>query len=293
MALLMKRLTRKSRRPLGMCFLDGDDDGGGGAGGGSSWRDSLPDDLRSHPSLTDFNDVPSLAKSFISTQSMIGMDKVVIPKDPQDPAWSEVYNKLGRPESPEGYELKRPDGYPEGLDFNDDYANAMSKAAYEAGISKSQLAKLVDASTGFYKDKVSEMAVTQQNAFNESINNLKSNWGAAFDQNLNIAKNAVKAYATPELVEFLETTGLGNDARVIQLFHNIGKTISEDSALEGGGSSMIPTADQAKQQIADLKGDKEFMAAYLDKNNIGHKEALIRMTNLFKLAYPPAPGEQK
>lgn len=278
-----------------MCFLNEDDDQGGGAGGGSqtSWRDSLPDELRSHPSLADYNDVAGLAKSFINVNSMIGMDKIAIPKDPQDPAWSEVYTKLGRPESPEGYELKRPEGYPEGLDFNDDYAQAMSKAAYEAGISKSQLEKLVGASTDFYKGKVSEMSVAQQNALNEGLNGLKSEWGAAFDQNLNMAKNAVKAYATPELVEFLETTGLGNDPRVIQLFHNIGKTISEDSTLEGGGSSLIPTADQAKQEIANLKGDEGFMKAYLDKNNVGHKEALIRMTNLFKLAYPPTPGEQR
>ena len=62
------------------------------------WRESLPEDLKSDPSLLTVKDVPGLAKSYIHAQKMIGADKLAIPgKNASEEEWSAVYEKLGKP----------------------------------------------------------------------------------------------------------------------------------------------------------------------------------------------------
>jgi hypothetical protein len=41
--------------------------------------DSLPEDLRMEPSLRNFTDPASLAKSYVHAQRMIGADKIPLP----------------------------------------------------------------------------------------------------------------------------------------------------------------------------------------------------------------------
>ena len=43
--------------------------------GADDWKASLPEDLRSHPSIENMPDVASLAKSMVHAQSMVGADR--------------------------------------------------------------------------------------------------------------------------------------------------------------------------------------------------------------------------
>ena len=79
-----------------------------------SWRETLPDDLRDDPILARFNDVPAMAKALVSAQKMVGADKVAIPSAGDAEAWGKVYDRLGRPESGDGYELAPPAGFSHG-----------------------------------------------------------------------------------------------------------------------------------------------------------------------------------
>lgn len=64
----------------------------------SNWRDTLPDELKMDASLLKFNDIPSLAKSYVNAQRLIGADKIALPGEhATDDEWSEVYDRLGRP----------------------------------------------------------------------------------------------------------------------------------------------------------------------------------------------------
>ena len=77
----------------------------------ASFLESLPDDLRNEPSLRNFTDTGSLAKSYVHAQRMIGADKVAIPgKHATADEWREVYTRLGAPTDAGGYELQSIDG---------------------------------------------------------------------------------------------------------------------------------------------------------------------------------------
>ena len=64
----------------------------------SNWRDSLAEDLRSEPSLKDFKDINSLAKSHVSAQKMLGGSIRIPGEDASDEARQEFYSKLSNVE---------------------------------------------------------------------------------------------------------------------------------------------------------------------------------------------------
>ena len=52
----------------------------------TTWTDSLQDEgLRLHPSLTKFEDVPALAKSYVELESKIGSKGVLLPGENATP----------------------------------------------------------------------------------------------------------------------------------------------------------------------------------------------------------------
>jgi hypothetical protein len=74
----------------------------------TNWKASLPEDLRKEKSLEAIQDVSSLAKSYVDAEKIVG-GSIRIPKEGADQKeWDAFYSKLGRPESPEKYEVKRP-----------------------------------------------------------------------------------------------------------------------------------------------------------------------------------------
>ena len=122
------------------------------------WRSGIPEEIRGHKSLEHIQDVGALAKSYVNAQSMIGADKVAIPgKHATDEDWGEVYRRLGRPDSPEGYELTNE--MPEGAVVVDEMLDGFRGAAHDAGLSPQQAQKLL----GWYNGFLGEMTQGDEN----------------------------------------------------------------------------------------------------------------------------------
>ena len=54
----------------------------------STWRDTLPDDLKADPSLATVPDVQTLAKNYLETKKAFGSEKMLRPQ----PTWAEKEN---------------------------------------------------------------------------------------------------------------------------------------------------------------------------------------------------------
>jgi hypothetical protein len=67
------------------------------------WRSTLPDELKNDATLQNFKDIESLAKTVVHQQKVLG-SRIPLPKN--DDEYNELYNKLGRPEDPNKYEVK-------------------------------------------------------------------------------------------------------------------------------------------------------------------------------------------
>ena len=102
-----------------------------------SWRDSLPDDLKTNESLGKFSDVSTLAKSYINAEQMIGKDKMVVPSaNTTEDEWNDIYDKLGRPSAPNAYELKAELG--EGEQIDEQLMSSFKETAHKHGLSPAQ-----------------------------------------------------------------------------------------------------------------------------------------------------------
>lgn len=71
--------------------------------------------------------------------------------------------------------------------------------------------------------------------------------GEKLAENLATAKLARDKYASPKLVELLESTGLGSHPEVVRFFLNVGKTLQPDTNVNGSPpGQQVDTSDEAK-----------------------------------------------
>ena len=102
-----------------------------------NFLDSLPEDLRGNPSLQNFTDAGSLAKSYVHARSMIGADNIGRPQESwTDEQWTNFYSETGRPQDTSAYVA----------DFDnilsEEQANGFRQAVFEAGLSPKQFDKI-------------------------------------------------------------------------------------------------------------------------------------------------------
>lgn len=253
----------------------------------TSWRDGLPEDIASHSAIKDIGSVEALAKSAIHAQQMVGADKVIVPgKDADQAAWSEFYDKIGRPGQANEYEMPT-ENMPENSSMDEQSANEFMGEAHRLGLTKGQFAGMVRflAQKGETMNEAGKQAVEQSKV--EAIQSLQQEFGAAFDQNLSMAKDAVRQFGGEELVAFMDQSGMGNQPEVIKAFAKIGKMIAQDEVKgKGGAYGFIMSPDEAAQEIQNKQLDNEFMNAYLQSHVPGHNAAVSEMQKLFELANP-------
>jgi len=252
----------------------------------SDWRSSLSEDVASHSAIKDIGSVEDLAKSAIHAQQMVGADKIAIPgKDAGSQAWEDVYNKLGRPEKAGDYEL--PQENVESVEGNQPQIEEFKGEAHRLGLNKQQFAGLVRFMAEKGQQGAQAAEVNMEEVQKQSVAALQQEYGAAYEQNLSLAKSAVEQFGGEELKTMLNQTGLGNNPELIKAFARIGKMVASDEIIgRGGRESFVLSPTEAQESIIQKKLDVEFMSAYTQNHHPGHMAAVEEMQKLFELANP-------
>lgn len=167
-----------------------------------------------------------------------------------------IYAALGRPEAPEGYELKLPDD-----EAGQALTKTLAQAYHGAGLSKEQAAK-VHAS---FEKEVTDFYTAQQTRESEANQAqwqaLKTKWGNTFDVNTVIARETVKAVGATETEIAALETALGSAPAVVEFFARIGQKRGVEAPFLAGNSaygSGYTTPEAAKARISELKNDPEW-----------------------------------
>jgi hypothetical protein len=216
--------------------------GNGGSSGanGGSWLDALPDDIKKDPSLAMFKEPSALAKSWVNAQKMIGADKVVIPNDKAtEEDWGNFYKKLGRPEAADKYEIKTADGQA----LNEEFAKGFKEAAFKSGLSAKQVSSLAEWYMGMEKATAENSQQAQITALRNSLTEYTQKLGGEekFKDRVDDARLTLNAIGTPELKEFLKTSGLGSRPEMIEFFAALKPMMDEGKIRDGTG---VPFAQQ-------------------------------------------------
>jgi len=266
----------------------------GGEEQGSSFHDQLPEDLRDDPSLQDIEDVGSLAKSYVHAQRMVGKDKLAMPgEDATQEEIDEFYNKLGRPETPDAYELpETPEDADPRFAPDEEFVGNFKEAAHKMGLTAQQTKDLYEWYQGEAQNRLEAVDKHLDQTYEESKAALQKEYGKAFPEKMKAAKLALQEYGGDAVLEKLEKAGLANDADVVKAFVKAGEPLMEDGVPSGGNSGFTLTPDQAKAEIRELERDNKFTERYYNGNAAGHDEAVKQMDELMRLAYPESQEDE-
>ena len=240
---------------------------------------SMPEGLRDEPSLQTFDSVDKLAKSYVSAVKMIGGNPDSLISLPQEgESMDGLYNQLGRPEQASGYDFGADD---EGV--LDNY----KEFAHEVGLTQHQAESVLGAYESIQEEEANAHEQSIKDLEVQTTIDLQREWGRNFDGNMDYAKRAYAQFASPELSEVLDGTGLGNHPEMIRAFSKIGQMLGEESLAVGTGLGRTQQSPQsAQEEIQSLYADKDFSKSYRDNRDPNHQTAMKKMDRLFKEAYP-------
>jgi len=260
----------------------------GEGGAAKPWWNAITEpEARAHLEAKQYANPAELAlANYNLTKLQRGADDILaLPaKDAPPEAWNDVWKKLGRPDTPDAYDLK----FGEGVKTDDGMVKFGKELFHEMGLDPTRAQKAADKWNGFVAAQEAAMLEQVRTQNQQEIDVLASKWGADLEKNKAAGQRAVQALSlSNEFIERLEDQ-IGS-APVVELLAMIGRK-SDEGGFTGGGGQMDPnnpatmTKEQAKARITQLQGDAEFQKKYTDKNHPGHKDALQLMERLFARA---------
>ena len=218
-------------------------------------RDWLPEDLRSSPSLEKFKTPGDVAKSYLELEKMAS-GGVKIPKDDADPKdWEPVYTKLGRPATPDAYQIARPADLPAGLEYDEGLEKSLRATAHSLGLNNKQLQGIANAISEHRSGQFTQDQKAGKTQQEEHVATLKKQWGNDYDKNLGAAKAAIGALAkdagmsADDIKKVLNESGWGDDPRLARIFAEAGKLRAEDAPELQGGAAKTDDENEIRQKI--------------------------------------------
>lgn len=222
------------------------------------WRAKLPPEMQGF--ANQFASPTDVVKTALELRQKLSTS-VQVPAADADPAKRlEVFNRLGRPETVDGYELVPPENLPDWVSFEDESVQAAQRSFLEAMHGTGATQEIVDAAFGWYWNHLSESESARDRVLEDEFANaeagLRREWGRDFERNLEHAGRAVAAFGGQDLGDTLEQFGLANHPAVIRAFARVGRTIGEDTMISGPMTDT--TRDQLKQRAEDLVAEDDY-----------------------------------
>lgn len=131
--------------------------------------------------------------------------------------------------APEAYEFTAP----EGVTLDEQVIGAFKDSAKELNLTNDAAQKLLSKMAPVMAARQAEQMQAQVQEWRGQAEADQEFGGAKLTENLAVAKKALSAYATPEFVNWLEATGLGNHPEMLRTFFRAGKAMSEDTLVTG------------------------------------------------------------
>jgi hypothetical protein len=251
-------------------------------GSGNEFLSNIPEDLRDHPSLGPIKDVENLARSYVNAQRLIGADKLPMPVNPTAEDLDNIYSRLGRPESADGYEIAV-----DGNIVTEEVAKSYADVAHNLRLTPDQANGVLEYYRAMVQEsgQLSEAAETQQRASTETA--LRKEWGDEFDVRIEDAGKIAKQFGSGELLEMrlADGTKVGNHPDFIRAFAKMAEfrssVTSEDTVADNAISSTM-SRREAQAEIESIMSSP----VYTDRKNVvGRQQAIDRVQELMEMVH--------
>lgn len=246
-----------------------------------AWYGGYAEDIRGFVENKGWKDPSDAITGYINLEKFLGADKagrgLVLPKD--DAAadeWGQVYDRLGRPKSPDEYKLPVPEG------DTGEFAKMAAGEFHKLGLNAKQAQGLAE----WWNSQQQMMMSSQQeeSAVNAEaeLMTLRQEWGKDYDLNIEAGRRAARQFGVEQdMLEKMESA-LGTK-QMLQFFAKIGRGMGEDSFVDGAGAGRFGMSPEAARvRIGQLKQDPGWTAKYLG----GDADARAEMERLMRAGYP-------
>lgn len=284
------------------------DPGGDPAGGGggdpapaAGFQETIAPEYRDAIAKTGIGDVNGLAKAYLEAQSFLGgavripgpdappddmrkfearlQEKVPalvrIPEAEDADGWKAFWSRLGTPDAPTGYTFAPVEDLPETIvkPTDDWLADVFHKAGVPKTMAEKVRAEIVAANRTAYTQ--------HSEATTAAENDLRTRWGAGYEQRLALALGLPAKLLGPEKGEALrqriETAGLGNVPELLEVLSQAALGLGEDPFVAGTRPTGLPNSlAEVDAQIAEIQRNP----AYGNNRDPAHKPLVAKMENL-------------
>lgn len=205
-----------------------------------TWFDQLSDDIKGDEktvkTLSKFNTVGDLAKSYTELQKLMG-SRIELPKDDADAdALSAFWQKVGKPKTAEDYDL-------DGVENTEKFREVAFNANLTAKQAKDVFLALREVGIGIMKDQqtaLKDMYTSTDNALREKYGNQYGAKKAALEKGL-------KAWADEEASKALISTGAIFNQSIAEMLIRMGEAAQESGSTNranaGGRDNYVSRKD--------------------------------------------------
>ena len=254
--------------------------GEGGAGASDQpWYTGIQDEgLRGYAQTKGFKDPAAVLESYRNFEKLQGVpqDRLLrLPEKDDDPAWGDIWGKLGRPAEPKEYQLQ--------FEGDSAFADRFAEVFHKSNVTKSQARAINEAWNGYVQEMIDADTREREQRAAVEIGELRTAWGGKYDENTEMARRAARQFGVAE-DDFKQIEAALGPKKSLEMFHRIGAGLGEAKSFnpeQGGGSPAFGmTAEAARARISSLTGDKDWTTKYLS----GDRSAIDEMTRLQRIA---------
>lgn len=249
------------------------------------WFDGAPDEIKGYIQNKGWDDPLKAVTSYQELEKFRGASEDQLVKLPKgDEPWDSVWDKLGRPESPDKYELDLGDAQVDSARFD-----MIKQVAHKIGLNSTQLQALAEADSAYANEFMENYKQERIRESENQLAELEREWGAkVFDERTEMARRAVRR-GMPQGIDVDQTLNAIEEAigsaNMIKLFSNLAENSrgTEDRIPEGDGDrpfGYTPQQAQAdrKALMLEIQADPARLAAY----NQGGGKDYEKMQSLLK-----------
>lgn len=242
--------------------------------------DIIPDSYKDRAWLKKYNTIEDMFKGMDGAQELIGKRPAGIPHENASPEeWNEFYNKLGRPESPDKYNIEYPQDLPEGVQISDEQHQNFTKLAHEIGLTQKQVEQLAAFDMKRTQDTLASMHPDMEALDREFDDFAKSAFGERQDQAIENAQKLISKHAPKEMHEHLQNLGNKELIALTSVLDAVTQNyIREDSTMSQGTTPEPVSRDMLMKEAHDLMRSE----AYRNQFHVDHEITRRRIDEIYR-----------
>lgn len=264
-----------------------------------SWLEglNLPEDVRDHATVKKYGaSAESLLRGMIHLEGHLGVPPeqlLRLPKPDDAEGNAALWNRLGRPETPDKYEVK----VPEGSDLDKAGLDSFLAHLHKAGPLTGGMAQAAADWYGGYAKQVAEDADKAFKAEQDKAELvLKQELGGAYEGTLDAAAEAAERFGGADYAKFLKASGFGNDRANIMAWANVAKAAGEPGAHDPAGKTgkrepgVLTPAEAEAELVKYSDTNSEEYKAIMDGSHPQHDFYIAKRNKLFQMKRGGNPG---